>query len=286
MIDLQPKQSLGQNFLMDENITRKMIRGLNLKSTETIIEVGCGKGMLTKYLLKGANDVIGIEIDRRLIALLRTQFSNISNFHLVQADILEYDWHLLPSHSRLVGNLPFHITSPFLFKFFEFHRHFEDATIMVQKEVADRITADSGTKEYGILSVFSQFFCDVKKCFPVSRNCFYPKPKVDSTVIRLTVKPNLPKVDLKTFTELVKRTFNQRRKMLRVTLKDMIENKPGPLEIHNNLFHRNPSIVTNKLTWSRFSNVAFDFEQRPEQLSVNDFVHLASLFSQSNHFPV
>ncbi|HEX9974864.1 MAG TPA: 16S rRNA (adenine(1518)-N(6)/adenine(1519)-N(6))-dimethyltransferase RsmA [bacterium] len=254
-IPAHPKKSLGQNFLKDENIARKIIASLNLKSGDCVLEIGPGTGVLTKYLVQHAMKVVAIEIDKNLVAQLSNQNISATNFLLYQNDILKISFEeILPGEQRwkAVANLPYHITSPVLFKLFEQRHFFESATLMVQKEVAQRMVAKPSTKAYGILSVFSQCYAETKILFEVSKHVFFPKPDVISAVVRLEFnKPGLlDEYEETIFRQVVRGTFNQRRKMLRNSLLAIAD-----LVIDLNKIH-------------------FDLKQRPEQLSVSDFVEL------------
>ncbi|MCU0644280.1 MAG: 16S rRNA (adenine(1518)-N(6)/adenine(1519)-N(6))-dimethyltransferase RsmA [bacterium] len=252
---VHPKKSLGQNFLKDENIARKIIASLNLKPGDCVLEIGSGTGILTKYLVQSATKVVGVEIDKNLVAQLLSQYSSATNFLLYQNDILKVSFkEILPGEQRwkAVANLPYHITSPVLFKLIEQRHFFESATLMVQQEVAQRMVAKPSTKAYGILSVFSQCYAETQILFDVSRHVFFPKPEVTSAVVRLEFnKPGLlNEYDEPVFRQVVRGTFNQRRKMLRNSL----------LAI--------PDLDLD------LDKINFDLKQRPEQLSVSDFVEL------------
>jgi len=253
--EIRPKKSLGQNFLQDENIARKMISAIALTPTDHILEIGPGKGSLTKYLIQDARTLVAVEIDKNLIAYLQQQFSNHPDFVLYHHDILKIDFAKILQAGiawKIVANLPYHITSPVLFQLFENRTLIDTATLMVQKEVAQRIVAPPGSKTYGILSVFSQFYADVKMVFAVSRNVFFPKPEVDSAVIQYRFKePELlnPEEEL-LFRQLVKALFGKRRKMLRNSLRSI------------------PDVAVD------CSQLNFNLEQRPEQITVAGFVEL------------
>ena len=252
---VHPKKSLGQNFLTDENIARKIISSLDLKSDDCVLEIGSGTGVLTKYLVQNEARVIGVEIDKNLVQQLQKQFGAATNFLLYSDDILEISFEeILTGDQRwkAVANLPYHITSPVLFKLFENRLLFESAILMVQKEVAQRIVAKPFNKDYGILSVFSQFYAEPKILFDVSKHVFFPKPEVISAVIRFEFnKPAMfSEGEEKVLRQVVKGCFNQRRKMLRNSL----------LAIPDLVFDIN--------------KIHFDLTQRPEQLSVSDFIEL------------
>ncbi len=254
-IPAHPKKSLGQNFLKDENIARKIIASLNLKPGDCVLEIGSGTGILTKYLVQSATKVVGVEIDRNLVAQLLSRYSSATNFLLYQNDILKVSFEEILTGKqcwKAVANLPYHITSPVLFKLIERRHFFESATLMVQKEVAQRMVAKPSTKAYGILSVFSQYYAETKILFDVSKHVFFPKPDVTSAVVRLEFnKPGLlDENEEPVFRQIVRGTFNQRRKMLRNSLLSI------------------PALNIN------IDQLNFDLKQRPEQLSVSDFVKL------------
>ena len=254
-IQVHPKKSLGQNFLKDENIARKIISSLNLKSEDHILEIGSGTGILTRYLVETAAKVVAVEIDKNLAQQLFIQVDSATNLLLHNDDILKISFEeILAGHQnwKVVANLPYHITSPVLFKLFKQRHFFDNATLMVQKEVAKRIVGKPGTKDYGILSVFSQFYAEPKILFNVSKHVFFPKPDVTSAVVRLEFKKAdfINKQEEALFRKVVKGAFNQRRKMLRNSLLAISD-------LNINL-----------------EQIRFDLKQRPEQLSVTDFIEL------------
>lgn len=252
---VHPKKSLGQNFLKDENVARKIIASLNLKPGDCILEIGSGTGILTKYLIQEAANVVGVEVDKNLVAQLLEQYGAATNFLLYHDDILKISFdNILPGEQRwkAVANLPYHITSPVLFKLFEQRHFFENATLMVQKEVAQRMIAKPSTKAFGILSVFSQYYAEAKILFDVSKHVFFPRPDVTSAVVQLEFKKFdlLNKYEEPVFRKIVRGAFNQRRKML-----------------------RNSLLAISDLVLD-LQKIDFDLEQRPEQLSVSDFIGL------------
>ncbi len=251
----RPKKSLGQNFLQDENIARKIIRCLSLNPANAVIEIGPGKGILTKYLLESGCTVIAVEIDKNMVGELRRNYSHSEKLQIVHDDFLKVslpgllderaDW-------KVVGNLPYHITSQVLFRIFENAYYFSTAVFMVQKEVARRIIAKPNSKDFGILSIFSQFYAEVKKMFDVSSKVFFPIPDVTSSVVRWDFRQRFRLSDqqMAVFRTIVKKVFSQRRKMLRNSLKTI----------------KDFCIDMNKLN--------FDLTLRPEQLSVKQFIEL------------
>jgi 16S rRNA (adenine1518-N6/adenine1519-N6)-dimethyltransferase len=252
---IRPKKSLGQNFLQDQNIVRKIVGALQLSADDHVLEIGPGLGALTRFLLPKAAMVVAVEIDAQLVQNLQEQFSNFPNFVLRHQDILNIDLNNLlaaATNWKVVANLPYHITSPVIFKLMAQRGRIATATLMVQREVAERIVAGPGSKAYGILSVLSQYQADVKWLFPVSRHVFMPKPTVDSAVIQYCFRPEtmLTEDAEALFQRIVKVTFNKRRKMLRHSLRVLLPVK------------------------SDMNQLDFDLELRPEQLSVAGFIEL------------
>lgn len=249
---LAPKKSLGQNFLRDENVARKIVDSLHLRPSDVVVEIGPGQGALTKYLCAQTTNVVAIEVDERAIAVLRETLEG--GVRLIHSDVLDVSLknlsQELKSRLRIVGNIPYNITSDILFWLFENHEVVEDATLMVQLEVAQRFVARPRSKDYGILAVSVQLYSRPEFLFKVSRNSFYPKPNVDSAVVRLSFTRELPDCDEKLFKAIVRGTFGKRRKTLRNGLKYI------------------------GFSDEQLSIVAFDLKRRPESLSLDEFLHL------------
>ncbi len=267
MVHIRPKQSLGQNFLVDENISRKIARSLYLTKEDAVIEIGPGQGALTKHLVLQARHLIAVEIDGRVVDELQKSFAS-PGVTILHQDFLECTlavWSKkFKDKLRIVGNIPYHLTSPILFKVFDERAAVYDLTMMVQKEVAQRIVAKPRTKSYGILSVLSHFYGTPKILFTVSPNCFYPKPNVTSAVIQMKLHETIPgKVDEFVLKTVVKTTFGKRRKTLRNSLKYL------PYE---------QSEIENIL-----NNIQFSLERRPEELSVEEFIDLSLQITQYIH---
>lgn len=229
--NLRAKKNFGQNFLVDASVTGRMAS--TLRDDGVVIEVGPGIGSLTEELAKRAKHVRSYEIDERLIPVLEDTLKDYDNVEIVLQDILETDINkeLQPlvdkyKHIEFAANLPYYITTPVLFKLFESSIPFEKIVVMIQKEVADRFSAKPSTKEYGALSVESQYLYDVKKLFNVPRTSFNPAPNVDSAVISFTKHEKNKTVDNeKLFFELVKACFKQRRKTLYNNLREYFDSK-------------------------------------------------------------
>lgn len=229
--NLRAKKNFGQNFLVDASVTGRMAS--TLRDDGVVIEVGPGIGSLTEELAKRAKHVRSYEIDERLIPVLEDTLKDYDNVEIVLQDILETDINkeLQPlvekyKHIEFAANLPYYITTPVLFKLFESSIPFEKIVVMIQKEVADRFSAKPGTKEYGALSVESQYLYDVKKLFNVPRTSFNPAPNVDSAVISFTKHEKNEAVDNEElFFEIVKACFKQRRKTLYNNLREYFDSK-------------------------------------------------------------
>ncbi len=251
-MSLKPKKSLGQHFLRDQNILRNITMAVGAKEGERVIEIGPGEGALTEWLLKAFDDVLAIEVDGRAVDVLAERFPDLQVRH---GDILKESWDdvLAPDRSNVVvGNIPYYITSPILFKIMDAGPIFRKAVLLMQKEVAERLVAGPGTKAYGILSVQAQLLGEVEYMFDVSRHVFYPKPKVESAVIAFHPSKDPLPVELAHLKTVVRTSFNQRRKMLSNSLKQLL-NEQGIEEI------------------------AFDMNLRPDQLQPEKFIELTEL---------
>ncbi|MBR9975543.1 MAG: ribosomal RNA small subunit methyltransferase A [Bacteroidetes bacterium] len=257
-----PKKSLGQHFLHDGNIARNIVAQLDPQPEDHVLEVGPGPGVLTRILAASGCHLIAADIDARAVEALRDVFppGQHPRVELRHADILRVDpTALLPPDGtklRVIGNLPYNITSQILFRLFDFHNAVSDAVVMMQREVAERILAAEGNKEYGILSVITQTHAAVRRCFHVSPNVFTPKPKVWSTVLHLRFEQTrLAKIrNYSFFRRLVKATFGQRRKTLSNSLRQLGISRDD---------------INGEAT-------AF-LSLRPEQLAITDFITLSNL---------
>lgn len=228
-------KSLGQNFLVDDQVLRDIVTGAEVNKDDFIIEIGPGVGTLTKELLKVAKKVCAIELDKDLIPILNEELKEFENFELVNKDALKVNFNEIIGEEKsvkLVANLPYYVTTPIIAKLLTEGYKFKSLTIMIQKEVAERINAEPSTKEYGALSLLVQYYCDTELVRKVSPSSFIPRPKVDSSVIKLN-KLDSPKVkvdDEKLFFKIIRASFNMRRKTLWNALKslgfskDLLEN--------------------------------------------------------------
>jgi len=253
-MDVRPKKYLGQHFLVDLNIARKIVASMS-PELDNVIEVGAGKGVLTQYLLPQYSDkLVVIEIDNESIDYLKANFDTLSDANLVAGDFLKYDLSAFSGRTGVVGNFPYNISSQIFFHVLDSRDTVCEVVGMVQKEVAERIAAKQGNKVYGILSVLLQAWYDIEYLFTVNENVFNPPPKVKSAVIRLTrnAKKSLL-CDEQLFVRIVKQSFNQRRKTLRNSLRTLVP----------------PELLSEPI-----------FDKRPEQLPVSDFEQLALLIQQ------
>jgi len=217
---IRAKKSLGQNFLEDPAAIDAIVRGSGAGPEDTVIEIGPGRGALTVPLARASARVVAIELDRDVIPVLRTNLAaaDCTNVEIRNEDILSSDLAplVVPGRTRVIGNLPYYITTPILMRLLESRLAFESVTVMVQREVADRILAAPGSKDYGVLSVSVQYFAEASRILEVDRTSFRPVPNVDSTVLRLDVRKEPPvcPLDEAGFFRVVKAGFARRRKTL------------------------------------------------------------------------
>ncbi|AZT89439.1 ribosomal RNA small subunit methyltransferase A [Caldicellulosiruptor changbaiensis] len=228
---LKPNKKLGQNFLIDENIVRKIVNLAKIDQKE-VLEIGAGPGTLTTFLSQKAKKVFAVEIDKKILNVLKEVCQNLLNVEIINEDFLKLNVKNLTNSQKLcvVGNLPYYVTSQILFKLFEDRNYIESFTIMVQKEVAQRLLAKPGSKDYGILTVAMNFYCKVEDFFHVSKNVFFPRPEVDSTVLKVSFKEDIPDVDEKKFFKIVHACFSTRRKTILNSLSKSLEIEKAKLK--------------------------------------------------------
>jgi 16S rRNA (adenine1518-N6/adenine1519-N6)-dimethyltransferase len=247
------KKRFGQHFLTDKSILRKIVRFARIGAGDTVLEIGPGRGALTRELAEAAERVIAIEIDRDLIAHLRSSMP--ANVEIIEGDALTVPF---PGpHVRLVGNLPYNVATPLFKRFIDDRARIRDVTVMIQKEVADRLAAPPGASAYGPLSVLIQYYANVKYGFTVPPGAFNPRPKVDSAVVRLDWTPA---PDARPFTDFVHRVFSARRKKLA-----------------NNLLSTFGSLDRAEVV-RRLQTAGIDANARPEELSVDEFLRVYNQF--------
>lgn len=223
MSQFRHKKSLGQHFLTDKNIIRKIVASANLKEGDAVWEVGPGKGILTRELLEHHINLTCFEIDSYLWLYLENHFGKVIT--LIKGDVLKTNWDLLFTEKQIkvVANIPYQITSPFLFRVIKNVEHFSQIVLMIQKEVAIRINAKPGNKDYSLLSLKMQFYFNCKYLFTVKPHLFKPPPKVDSAVISLIPREDKPQIDDEALLwKIVDASFRNRRKMLRRNLREIL----------------------------------------------------------------
>jgi 16S rRNA (adenine1518-N6/adenine1519-N6)-dimethyltransferase len=265
--EFKPRKRLGQNFLVHESVINTIVRLLDLAPQDEIVEIGPGLGLLTRRLIEAARRVWAVEIDSGLVTRLqRSSLSSYPAFQLIHNDILKVaPEDFLPSHRvKLVGNLPYSISTPVLFRLFDWHAHFSSVVLMVQKEVADRMTSGPGTKTYGTLSVWCQVHGRIVKKLSVSPEAFFPKPKVRSTILKLELYPEplIAAEELPLLRGLVRSAFGQRRKTLGNALLRWLQRDRSEIE----------SFLRSK---------GIDPVRRGETLSVEEFLALSRALKAS-----
>lgn len=249
---IYPKKSLGQNYLTDENICKNIVDSFNISADDEVIEIGPGQGAITKYILEKTKNLTVVEFDRNNCAILKEKFPGLN---IINIDFLKYVLNPQPQirnpKLRIIGNIPYNITTEIVFKLIDERAKIKDAQLMIQEEVAQRFAAKHGSKVYGIPSVFVQVFSEPKLLFKVSKNCFYPKPKVDSRVIQFDFTKSIENKinDITFFRKFVRTAFGTRRKTLKNSL--------SSLELD-------------------LSKADFDFTRRAETVSVNEFIELSN----------
>lgn len=266
------QKKFGQNFLIDTHVLDKIITAANITKEDTILEIGPGIGSMTQYLCEKAGKVISVEIDKMLIPILQENLINYDNFILINDDFLKLDIkQLLKEHNcnkvKVVANLPYYITTPIIMSLFENNIPIESITVMVQKEVAQRMQASPGSKDYGALSLAIQYYSTTEIIANVPPNCFMPRPNVGSAVIKLTLRDNepYPLEDKNLMFKLVRAAFNQRRK----TLVNSIKNAAN-LD------------TTKEAISSALEEMNLSPSVRGEALSLEEFCILSNILSKNN----
>ncbi len=218
MLNVKPKKRLGQHFLTEPHTADKITDLLKIDPQLPVYEIGPGKGVLSQRLIGKVNELHLLEIDTESIQYLKAQFAP-SSFQIHETDVLQWEFPAEPGHKfRVIGNLPYNITSPIFFHLLEYRHNLDQGVFMIQKEVAERVCAPPGKHECGILSVLISTWFECKYHFTVPPGAFFPPPKVNSAVITLSQKSNPPDIEFGRFLKLVKAAFGQRRKMLRNAL--------------------------------------------------------------------
>ncbi|MDP3519645.1 MAG: 16S rRNA (adenine(1518)-N(6)/adenine(1519)-N(6))-dimethyltransferase RsmA [Hydrogenophaga sp.] len=255
----QARKRFGQNFLHDQNIIQRIVRAINPTSADHMVEIGPGQGALTRHLLATCGRLDAVELDRDLAAYLQQTLGEDSRFALQQGDVLKFDFGTLsevPGSLRIVGNLPYNISTPCMFHLLNYSRLIKDMTFMLQLEVVQRLAALPGDEHYGRLGLMMQYHCQVEHLFDVPATAFVPQPKVCSAIVRLTPHANPPVQvqDLRCLQDVVRVAFTQRRKTLKNSLRTLISE-------------------------AELSKLPIDLAMRPENLSLAEYAMISDSIS-------
>ncbi len=261
---IHPKKSLGQNFLIDPNIRGKIITALGLKPADIVLEIGAGRGELTKMIAQAVKKIYSLEIDKYLCSGLEESCRGIKNLRVMRQDILKFNLAgfiksaKIKARIKVFGNIPYYISSPIIAHFLKYHKRISAIFITTQKEFAKRVVAVAGSKEYGAFSCFAQYYTCPKVIFDISKNCFRPAPKVDSSFLELKIRqePHPHLKDEKLFFKIIRGAFNQRRKTLGNSLR---------------------GIVSGSVLDEFFAKSGLDRMVRPERLTLENFALLTNL---------
>jgi 16S rRNA (adenine1518-N6/adenine1519-N6)-dimethyltransferase len=250
---IRARKRFGQNFLVDQGLIGKIIRGFDARPGEHVVEIGPGQGALTEHLVQSGCDLTLVEIDRDLATLLQERFPSAT---LINEDILKADLPALIPDSpvRVIGNLPYNISTPLLFRLFHYLELISNMHFMLQLEVVDRMTADPSTRSYGRLSVMTQLYCEAEKLFEVPPEAFSPRPKVQSAIVRLQPHKQAAQVDVDIIEKMLIQAFSSRRKTIRNALKGLVSE-------------------------SELESLGLAPTLRPENLTVNDYIACSNLVS-------
>ncbi len=263
---LRLKKSLGQNFLIDDHIVQDIVVGAGVTKDDHVIEIGPGIGTLTKALLEQAKNVTAIELDENLIPILEDELKSYDNLTLIHGDATKVDYGELSGGKefKMVANLPYYVTTPIITRLLNHKVDFESLTVMIQKEVAHRMNAQPGTKEYGSLTLLVQYYCDTKIIRNVPPESFIPRPKVESTVIKLIkrAEPRAKVEDEVLFFKIIRQVFTMRRKTLANNFRALGYSKEFVLEA--------------------FTKAGIKENVRGETLSVEEFAHLSNVVKEMN----
>jgi 16S rRNA (adenine1518-N6/adenine1519-N6)-dimethyltransferase len=253
-----PKKHLGQNFLSDPSILIRIISAADLSSEDTIVEIGPGPGRMTRMLAERVKRLIAIELDHGLYQKLAGDFIAYRNVEIVHGDVLQFPFEALDVF-KVVANIPYYITTPIIFRLLDAKQNLRSMTLTIQKEVAQRIVAAPGSKDYGVLSISTQFHTEPELKFIIPKEVFRPVPKVDSAVIHMTIRrePPVSVRDEKLLFSIIRMAFSQRRKTLSNSLKSFGQDIKSIL-----------------------STAGIDPRRRPETLSIEDFARLSDLIHQ------
>jgi 16S rRNA (adenine1518-N6/adenine1519-N6)-dimethyltransferase len=271
---IRPRKRLGQCFLCDPNILEKIVRIADVRDTDTVVEIGSGIGVLTAMIARTARRVVAVEVDRLLVEVLQNELADSGNVEIVHTDVLQFDFSSLctgPTHERskerikVIGNVPYNLSSQIVLRLLDIHDCLDRVVLMLQREVAERLAAPPGTKDYGPLSVYVALFTVPTLENRVPAGCFYPRPDVESRVIRLDIreKPLCRVDDMEFFRSLVRSAFSKRRK----TLLNSLKSSPLP--------------VTADQINTALSALGIDGVRRAETLSVHEFAALSNFLGKA-----
>jgi len=251
------KRYLGQIFLYDPSILKRIIQVAQLSREDVVVEIGPGPGRLTRMLAERVRKVIAIELDKRLFEELKTEFADYKNMEFIHGDALKYPYESLPEF-KVVANIPYYITTPIIFRLLKVRKNLRSMTFTVQKEVAERIAAAPGGRDYGVLSLMVQYYAEPRLKFIISKRSFRPMPRVDSAVLHIKIleRPSVSVKDEEIFFKVIKTSFSQRRKMLSNSLKILRED------------------IRDRLV-----QAGIDPERRPETLGIEEFAKLSDILS-------
>ena len=264
--DFKFAKSLGQNFLTDTGILEKIVDSAELDENSCALEIGPGIGVLTQEMATRCKKVVAIEIDDRLIPILGETLSNFNNVEVVHSDALKVDFNKLFEEKglenvKVVANLPYYVTTPIITKIFKEAKGVKSITVMIQKEVAERLIAKPSTKEYGALTLLANYYSNVEKVVKVPPSCFIPNPKVESMVVKMTLKePEVDLADEKLFFSVIRDSFNMRRKTLLNSLKPI-------------------GLKSDKLK-EALNKAGIDEKRRGETLSIQEFATLSNIIKE------
>lgn len=259
---IKPKKSIGQNFLIDQNIQKKIVLSCNFNSCDIVLEIGSGRGELTKLIAPLVSKIYAIEMDPHLSIILRDSFKEYPNTTIVNQDILKVNlkkyFGRIKKKIKIIGNIPYYITTPIIEHLLIYNKYIDAIFITVQKEFAKRIVAHPGSKDYGSLSCFLKYYTEAKILFHIKKTCFMPIPKVDSSFMQLDIKRDYSENvrDEKLLFKIIRAAFNQRRKTLRNSLAATMS-----LDRLNTFFKK----------------YNIDCNCRPETLCLKDFINLANI---------
>ena len=254
------RKRFGQNFLHDGYTIDRIVHAINPQADQCLVEIGPGMGAITEPVLEACGKLNVVELDRDLIPILRTKFFNYPELTIHEGDALKFDFSQLlePGQQlRIIGNLPYNISTPLIFHLLSYHSQVQDMHFMLQKEVVERLAAVPGTSDYGRLSIMAQYYCKVEPLFIVGPESFDPPPKVDSAIVRLSPYDELPypAKSISALQRVVREAFNMRRKTLRNTLKNLMDA-------------------------TRLEALGIDTSLRPEKLTLQEYVRIADTFHE------